>query len=187
VGATLPSVDEVAPAPVVEQLAIIDGRGRVVGSAPRAMVRRENLPHLVVAVLVRDPAGRVYVHRRTDTKDVFPGLHDCFAAGGLRYGEEPAAAAAREVEEELGVVGVPLTPLFSVRYDDEHTRHVCHAFGVVWDGPVTHQPEEVAWGSWMTLAELRAHLADPDWPFVPDGRALVERWLASGADSPADT
>ena len=51
-------------------------------------MRRDNLPHLVVAVLVRDPAGRVYVHRRTDTKDVFPGMHDCFAAGCMQAGED---------------------------------------------------------------------------------------------------
>src|SRR5512144_1716518 len=54
-----------------EQVAIVDDEGRVVGSAPRSVMRRDNLPHVVVAVLVRDPAGRVYVHRRTDTKDVF--------------------------------------------------------------------------------------------------------------------
>ena len=96
-----------------EQVAIIDRTGRVVGSAPRSMMRRDNLPHLVVAVLVRDPAGRVYVHRRTDTKDVYPGLHDCFAAGAVRYGEPPALAAERELGEELGVTGVPLEALES--------------------------------------------------------------------------
>ncbi len=163
-----------------EQVAIVDDSGRVVGSAPRSMMRRDNLPHVVVAVLVRDPAGRVYVHRRTDGKDVFPGMHDAFAAGCLRYGEEPAAAAAREVAEELGVTGVPLEPLFVLRYDDPSTRHVCHAFTAVWDGPVTHQPEEVAWGGWMTPAELRARLADPGWPFVPDGRELLDHWFAAG-------
>ncbi len=164
-----------------EQVAIVDATGRVVGSAPRSMMRRQNLWHVVVAVLVRDRAGRVYVHRRTDTKDVFPGMHDAFAAGCMRYGEEPAAAAAREAAEELGVTGVALTPLFSLRYDDASTRHVCHAFETIWDGPVVHQAEEVAWGGWMTLDDLRAHLADPGWLFVPDGRALLERWLASGA------
>ncbi len=166
-----------------EQVAIVDATGRVVGSAPRSMVRRQNLWHVVVAVLVRDRVGRVYVHRRTDTKDVFPGMHDAFAAGCMRYGEEPAAAAAREAAEELGVTGVTLSPLFSLRYDDASTRHVCHAFETVWDGPVVHQPEEVAWGAWMTLDELRARLADPTWPFVPDGRSLLDHWLTSGADS----
>jgi 8-oxo-dGTP pyrophosphatase MutT (NUDIX family) len=167
-------------APAEEQVAVFDDSGAVIGSVPRSVMRRDNLPHIVVAVLVRDPAGRVYVQRRTDTKDVFPGMHDCFAAGCLQAGEEPDAAAAREAAEELGVVGVPLTPLFVTRYDDESTRHLCHVYEALWDGPVTHQPEEVAWGGWMTVDELRHRLADPAWPFVPDGRALVVRWLGDG-------
>ena len=32
----------------------------------------------------------------------------------------------------------------------------------------------------MTPAELRARLADPGWPFVPDGRELLDRWFAAG-------
>ena len=161
-------------------MAIVDDAGRVVGSAPRSVMRRDNLPHVVVAVLVRDPAGRVYVHRRTDTKDVYPGLHDAFAAGCLQYGEEPAAAAAREAAEELGVAGVPLQPLFVTRYQDGSTHQLCHVFTTTYDGEITHQPEEVAWGGWMTPAELQARLADPAWPFVPDGRVLLERWFAAG-------
>jgi 8-oxo-dGTP pyrophosphatase MutT (NUDIX family) len=163
-----------------EQVAIVDDSGRVVGSAPRSVMRRDNLPHVVVAVLVRDPAGRVYVHRRTDTKDVFPGMHDAFAAGCLQYGEQPAAAAAREVAEELGVVGVPLEPLLEMSYEDASTRQRCYLFTTTYAGEITHQPEEVAWGGWMTPAELQDRLADPDWPFVPDGRELLDRWFADG-------
>lgn len=160
-------------------MAIIDDTGAVVGSAPRSVMRRDNLAHLVVAVLVRDSSGRIYVHRRTDSKDVFPGLHDCFAAGCLQAGEQVESAAAREVAEELGVTGVPLQPLFVSRYEDASTRHVCHAFVVTYDGPISHQPAEVAWGGWLTPDELRARLADPTWPFVPDGRAMIEPWLAA--------
>jgi isopentenyldiphosphate isomerase len=163
-----------------EQVALVDDSGQVVGSAPRSQMRRDNLAHLVAAVLVRDPDGRVYVHRRTGTKDVFPGMHDCFAAGCVLAGESPAAAAAREVSEELGVRGVVLEPVLAAWYADGATRHLCHVYSTTYDGEVVHQPEEVAWGSWMTVAELVAHLADPDWPFVPDGRELVETLLADG-------
>jgi 8-oxo-dGTP pyrophosphatase MutT (NUDIX family) len=162
-----------------EQVALIDESGLVIGVVPRSQMRRENLPHLVVAILVRDPAGRVYVHRRTDTKDVFPGAHDCWVAGCVAAGEEPLDAAVRELAEELGIVGVPLQPLFQQWYADTSTRHVAHCWTVTWDGPVVHQPEEVAWGAWMTPTELAARLADPTWPFVPDGRALYERWAQS--------
>lgn len=161
-----------------EFLDLVDDEGRVVGSAPRWRVRRDNLRHRATAVLLLDPAGRVYVHRRTDTKDVYPGAHDCWAGGCVLAGEDPVSAAARELAEELGVDGVPLTPLWVDPYADEVTRYVSFNFSAVWDGPVTHQASEVASGAWMTVADLVASLADPAWPFVPDGRVGVERWLA---------
>lgn len=163
-----------------ERVAVVDEMGTVVGAVPRSVMRRDNLPHLVVCVLLRDGGGRVYVHRRTDSKDVFPGMHDSFAAGCVLAGEEPQAAAERELAEELGVVGVRLEPLHRGWYVDAATRHLCHVWTATYDGPVTHQPEEVAWGGWMTVGELRERLADPSWPFVPDGRALVEELLADG-------
>jgi 8-oxo-dGTP pyrophosphatase MutT (NUDIX family) len=163
-----------------EYVAIVDRSGQVVGSASRSVMRRDNLPHLVVAVLLQDSSGRVYVHRRTDTKDVFPGRHDCFSAGCVQAGEEPGAAAERELAEELGVSGVALEPLATGWYEDESTRHLWHGYLATYDGKVVHQADEIAWGGWMTLDDLRAHLADPQWPFVPDGRALLEELLATG-------
>ncbi|MFY0405375.1 NUDIX hydrolase [Solicola sp. PLA-1-18] len=156
-----------------EQVGLFDVEGRPAGTAPRARVRRENLLHAATAVLVRDGTGRVYVHRRTTTKDVYPGLHDYVAGGVLQAGEDPTEGAVRELEEELGVSGVPLSPLGASLYEDEHTRYWAHRFEAVWHGPVRWQPSEVDWGTWMTPDELRAHLADPAWPFVPDTRAVM--------------
>lgn len=47
-----------------------------------------------------------------------------------------------------------------------------------WDGPITHQVDEVAAGWWMTLGELYERLNDPEWAFVPDGRQAIEEWFA---------
>jgi 8-oxo-dGTP pyrophosphatase MutT (NUDIX family) len=164
---------------------VVDGDGVVVDAVPRSVMRRDNLPHLVVAVVVRDPAGRVYVHRRTDTKDVFPGMHDAMVAGTVAAGEAPETAARRELEEELGISGVDLVPLFTEWYADDRTRHLSHVWTVTWDGPVRHQPEEIAWGAWFTVEELERSLADPDWPFVPDGRALLRRYGVTALDAQA--
>ncbi|HET7659770.1 MAG TPA: NUDIX domain-containing protein [Oryzihumus sp.] len=162
-----------------EPLALYDPQhptGRVTGSAPRSRVRAENLPHAATAVLVRRPDGAVYVHRRTDTKDVFPGMHDAFAGGCVDAGEDPGDAARRELAEELGISGVPLVPRFRHWYRDDHTHYLAFGYEVTWDGPVVHQPEEVADGWWMPWEELLTRLGDPAWPFVPDGRAGIE-WL----------
>ena len=163
-----------------ELVAVVDESGAVTGSAPRSVVRRDNLPHAVVAVLVRDSAGRIYVHRRTGTKDVFPDMHDCWVAGCMTAGEEPKAAAARELEEELGIRDAWLKPLGTQWYADESTRQVGHAFTTTYDGPITHQESEIAWGGWLTVDELRDRLADPYWPFVPDGRGLFDGLAAAG-------
>jgi isopentenyldiphosphate isomerase len=155
-----------------EQVALVDRDGTVVGTAPRRVVRRDNLLHAATAVLVRDD-DRIYVHRRSDAKDWAPGHHDAAAGGVMQAGEEPEPAALRELGEELGVTGVELRPLGTALYEDDTTRCLEHVYEVTWAGPLEHQESEVVWGAWLTLDELRDRLADPDWPFVPDTRALL--------------
>jgi isopentenyldiphosphate isomerase len=163
-----------------EVVALVDESGQVVGSAPRSVVRRDNLLHSATAVLVRDPAGRIYVHRRSDAKDWAPGHWDAAAGGVIVVGEEPWDSAVRELGEELGITGAGLRELGTHLYEDDATRCYEHAFEVTWDGPVRHQPEEVAEGRWMTLAELAALLRDPAVAFVPDTRQLLVRLADAG-------
>ena len=173
-------------ASVTEIVALVDRSGVVVGSAERSVVRRDNLRHAGTAVLVRDPAGRIYVHRRSPDKDWAPGHHDAAAGGVLRVGEDPTSSAARELAEELGIVGAALRPLGVSVFEDETARCVSHCFEVTWDGPVRHADGEVVWGDWFTLSELRAHLDDPQWPFVPDTRVLLARLAEAGVADYAD-
>ena len=153
----------------------------MVGVAPRGEVYARSLWHGVGGVLVRSGDGR----RRLRAPAVGDQAGDARPARllggrGVGPGEDPAGTAARELAEELGVTGVPLTPLFTLAYDEGAggLRSHLFAFEARYDGPVRHQPEEVADGWWMPVPELRARLADPSWPFVPDGRMLVERWFA---------
>jgi 8-oxo-dGTP pyrophosphatase MutT (NUDIX family) len=163
-----------------EVVALVDRSGVVVGHAERAVVRRENLMHATTGILVRDEHGRIYVHRRSPDKDWAPGQHDAAAGGVLTFGEDPAASAARELAEELGISGSHLRPLGLNVYEDDTTRCVEHCFETTWSGPVRHADGEVVWGAWLSLAELDARLADPLWAFVPDTRALLTR-LATDA------
>jgi isopentenyldiphosphate isomerase len=156
-----------------ELVALLDDEGRVCGSAPRSVVRRDNLHHGATGVLVRNSAGDIYVHRRTASKDVYAALYDFMAGGVVAAGEDPYDAVVRELAEELGITGVELERLPEGDYADEFTSYRAYLYECVWDGPVRHQPEEVDWGAWMSPADLVRRLDDPAWPFVPDTTALL--------------
>lgn len=174
--------DSGAPQASSEELVgLLDEDGNPAGSAPRAAVRRDNLRHRSTGVLVRRPSdGAVYVHLRSPDKDWSPSHHDAAAGGVLGPDEDPEEGARRELAEELGIEGVELTELLVASYDDETVRYVAHVFEAWYDGPVRHVDGEVVSGEWMSQSELVDHLADPDWTFVRDTRALLDQ-LADAA------
>jgi 8-oxo-dGTP pyrophosphatase MutT (NUDIX family) len=159
-----------------ELLDVVDEQDRVVGRATRREVRRRRLLHRFSSVLCFDGAGRVYVHRRTDDKDVYPGMYDTAAGGVLAAGETYLEAARRELAEELGVVGPEPRFLFRHRYRGPENPSWSALFEVTWDGPVTPQASEIAWGAFLTLEELAVRLEQ--WPFCPDGLEIFRRWQA---------
>ena len=159
-----------------ELVDIVDEADRVVGRTTRAQMRRDNLLHRVVAILCRNRDGKIYVHRRTATKDLFPNLYDMFTAGMVGAGESYDDAALRELEEELGIRGVTLHPLFRHRYEGDRTRSHTAVYSVEWNGPIAHQPSEIAWGAFRSHSELVANLEQ--FEFVPDGAELFTRYLA---------
>ena len=164
------------PAAAAEEMTdLVDEDDRVIGRAPRSEVRRRNLLHRGVGVLCRNSAGDVYVHRRTDSKDVFPGMYDAFAGGMVASGESYEEAARRELAEELGVVGVELRPLVKQRYRGLDLQTWNTVFEVVWDGPIVHQAPEIAWGAFVPVRELRRKLET--WEFVPDGLMALRFYL----------
>ncbi|MFJ3673104.1 NUDIX hydrolase [Streptomyces sp. NPDC090106] len=159
-----------------EILDIVDENDRVVGRSPRGEAYARRLRHRCVFIQARDPEGRLFVHRRTPTKLVFPSLYDMWVGGVVGAGESYEDAALREAEEELGVSGLPAPEfLFKFLYDDGAGQSWWSAvYQVRCALPVSPQVEEVAWHGFLTDDEVERRL--PRWEWVPDGLAAYELW-----------
>ncbi|WP_424214552.1 NUDIX domain-containing protein [Streptomyces sp. BI20] len=167
--------------PAAEVLDVVDAADRVTGRAPRGRVYAERLRHRCVFVLVRDGAGQVFVHRRTDTKQVFPGCWDLFVGGVVGAGEGYDEAALREAEEELGVSGLERpTPLFRFLFEGEAGSWWSAVYEVRWEGPVSPQESEVAWHAFVPEERIGEWLREPGRSWVPDGLEAYRRLRAGG-------
>ncbi|MBU4260419.1 MAG: NUDIX hydrolase YfcD [Proteobacteria bacterium] len=164
-----------------ELVAIVDEENRVVGCASRGVMRRFHLIHRATYILLFNSLGELFVHQRTESKDVYPGYYDIAAGGVVQAGEDYDLSARRELAEEVGISGVPLTPLFDFYWQDDNNKVWGRAYSCVADGPITLQEEEVQWGRFMNVHDLRQLRAEK--PFTPDGLYLLDRYLAQQAKS----
>jgi 8-oxo-dGTP pyrophosphatase MutT (NUDIX family) len=158
-----------------EIVVIVDQDNHIVSAVPRREMRAKQLVHRSTYILVFNSRGELYVQKRTLTKDVFPGYYDVAAGGVVLAGETYEQGGERELEEEMGIRGVPLNRLFDFYFENEHTRVWGCAFSCVYDGVVVLQEEEVESGAFVSVEDI-LHRAETE-PFTPDGMYVLLRYL----------
>jgi isopentenyl-diphosphate delta-isomerase len=158
-----------------EILEICDRHNRIIGRAFRETIHRLGLRHRAVHIFVFNTAAELYLQLRQQHKDQYPGHWDSSAAGHVSTGESYAAAAARELEEELGL-----------REDLSQVAEVTACPETGWEHVVLFQcwtastptpnPEEIEQGAFYSLAEVDRMLTDPGLPVTPAFRLLYSLW-----------
>ena len=139
---------------------VVDERDHVLEVRTRREVVAEHLLHRCTYALVRRSAGAIYVQRRTDTKDLWPGAYDMLPGGICDAGETYEACIRRELAEELGIAAAAPVFLRMHRYEAPDGRAWGGVYMLTWDGPVLDQREEVAWSGWVSPAELAAMIRE---------------------------
>ena len=170
------------PATAEEQVTIVDETNRVTGSVPRSVMRQQKLCHRATYIFVFDHQGQLYLQERTPIKDVYPGWYDLAAGGVVTAGEDYDTAAERELEEELGISGVPLEPCFHFYFQNDDCRVWGKVFTCIYEGKMTLQPEEVVSVSRVSPEKV---LANPEFRhYTPDTLAALERLLKYRQQNP---
>lgn len=90
-----------------ERFPVVDESDRIIRYAYRSEVHGNNLRHRAVHILIFDREGRVYLQKRSRDKDRYPLRWDSSTGGHVSAGEGYDEAAARELQEEIGIA-VPL-------------------------------------------------------------------------------
>lgn len=150
-----------APAPSPELVDIVDANDRPLLVMPLDEAHRQGLRHRLIVVLVFNDQGKLYLQKRSMRKSLYPGRFDLSVTGHVRAGEARADAAARELEEELGLRAKTLTMVDAVPASPETGYEFVTLFsaGRLSQTPRPN-PEEVDGGMFVDAAELAALVRD---------------------------
>ncbi len=137
-----------------ELVIIVDDENQEQMFVSRAIMRKQNLIHRSAFTAVVNAENKILVLRRSDSKDLYPGMYEITCAGVVNPYESFEECALREVHEELGIKHPSLT-FIDLFYDENEQNRVWGAlFKIVWDGQLYFDEREVAWGTFLHFAEV---------------------------------
>ena len=149
-----------------EWVDIVDRSGQRTGKAVlKSDAHREGYLHPTVHIWCYAEDGLVLLQKRGAFKTTFPLMWDVSVAGHIGAGEEPIAAALREIKEEIGI-SVQAAQLQKMGLFQEMHRHengiidaeLHHIYILKLDSKTTDlklQPEELEALEWWDLEKLK--------------------------------
>jgi isopentenyldiphosphate isomerase len=162
-----------------EMLDIVNDNDEVIGRLPRRLVHRDGHKHRAVHVLVFDARGRIFLQKRSMSKDTFPGAWDSSASGHVASGEDYDACATRELEEELGLTeSGPLEARGKIAACAETGAEFVRVYRCQAQGPFTLQAAEIERGGWFTPGEVSDWVGRQPGDFAPSFLLIWKKWLS---------
>lgn len=157
-----------------EYFPVVDENDRVLRTALRGEVHANNLLHRAVHILIFNPAGEVFLQWRARTKDRHPLRWDSSAAGHVDAGEDYAGAAARELEEELGI-RTELEEIARLPASDRTDQEFVRLYRGEYDGPFRLNRSEIEAGAYFPPPTVTGWIGARPGDFAP---GFAECWKA---------
>lgn len=144
----------------------VDKNDNVIGAGPISEAIEGGIRVRIARVFLTNSKGELLIQKRSQTISL-PGKWDQTAAGHVDEGEEYAEAAARELQEEMGVRDVKLHEVakyYAEEGDEIKTKKRFNKiFTGAYDGEVTIDSDEVSDYRWIQPATLEEQMKN-----IPD-------------------
>jgi len=163
--------------PQHELLDVVDDNNVVIATSTRGEIHEKGWRHRACHIIVFDTAGRVFVQRRSLSKDSGAGLWDSSSAGHVDSGESYAACAVREVEEELGLLvsSAELVEKFLVPAHADNEMEFAQIYTLVTNQQPTPDAIEIMDSKWCEPTELTAWIEKSPAEFTRVFRDIWQR------------
>jgi 16S rRNA (adenine1518-N6/adenine1519-N6)-dimethyltransferase len=162
-----------------EMFDVVDEDDAIIGQATRGDVHARGLLHRAVHVWVFNKRGDLLMQQRSMQKDVHPGAWGSSVSGHLDAGEDYAAAAVRELDEEMGIrVEVPPEEIARIPPSESTGWEHVRLYRMSYQGSLRYPAAEVSAAQWFPVEEIRQWLAARPADF---SSGFIECWKAAGS------
>lgn len=139
-----------------EMLPVVEPSGVVTGQMARSYAHKGTfLLHPVVHLHIIDRQGRIYLQKRSASKELFPGRWDTAVGGHIGYGESISEALAREAQEELNFTDFNPVFIDSYEYQSPTEKELICVFACVGKFDIAPHNFEVDAGRYFSQEEIR--------------------------------
>ncbi len=159
-----------------EMIDVVDNEDRVIRKAGRKEVMENALLHRVAYVIIIDGEGKVLVHKRAASKDIYPGVWDIGAGETVKSRESYETAAIRGLKEELGIKSASnqMKFLFKCRYGSPGYNSFNQVYKVLYKGKPSPNPDEIDEVRFIKAKDVKALIDKGN--FADDGAAVFRQF-----------
>ena len=133
---------------------LVDEQGNVIGQATRSECHSgSKLLHPVIHLHVFNEEGKLFMQKRSASKDIQPNKWDSSVGGHIDLNETPQQAALREAREEIGLYNLTIHYLDKYIIETDVERELTYCFHTVTDQIPQIDMREVSDGRFWEIAE----------------------------------
>lgn len=153
--------------PQGELLIQVDENNKVIGSIQRGVAHESSgIFYRTIYVLVINANDEVLIHKRSETKDLYPNCWDLSVGGHVNYQDSYEETAARELREELGLE-VFEEDLISkgevlVKLPNSGEFFNVYEYHLKPGEKISTSEEEIQETRWMTVDDIKKSMDDGD-------------------------